>query len=122
MSMITCVALVTNKSKEELLPAGTTAALPTTKPCSEVRIATSGLGRKPVGHALRYPNAAGGTTKMFSEYAFAAPGMPVQRVLAPGLIVRIWLAGKAGGPKGGGRSASRVSISRQGEIATSVRA
>src|SRR5262249_30010406 len=110
MSITRSVSLVAYTSTAPLSPAGTMAALASTKPSKEFSVDTRGCGC-PAGQIVRKPrNPVLGTTLTLSEYAFALAGIPhalertgTRRAVPPGMN------GPPRGPLG-----VRVSMTRHG--------
>jgi hypothetical protein len=117
ISTIKCVGFDANTEIAPPAPAGTIAAFDTTRPSNEFSVDTVGCA-SPAGHTDRYASGPGGTTVMFSEYAFAVAGIP-----HPPLGTEIVRApDNAGGPNMPVNPvpaySNRVSTNRHGVIAT----
>src|SRR5579872_946089 len=97
MSMTMSVGSLAKISMEPLVPAGTTAAFPTMKPCTAFSVAASGRVA-PVGYAVINPSDPGGTTVMLNEYAWATEG--IEQLVLDGMgNVRLVPPASGGAPK-----------------------
>src|SRR5438552_1387774 len=90
-------------------PAGTMAAFATTLPSNALSVETDGWVC-PAGHVVRKASGPAGTTVMFSEYAWAAAGIPQDALgMAKDPVCPPAIDGPPNGPAG-----NRVSAMRQG--------